>query len=1095
MFLKEYLSGSGNEKKILIVSRQARANQLLRRYERETGDTTRNVNCDTLGSVVDTIYRCEQSKVGFLEGERLIEDDEAVRLLRGVLFEQIDEGKIHYFASKQMLSFSVVKEIYKMVCLVRSNGWNGREEQESNDRIRDLKVVIPCFEALLAEKKLHDRVARYQAVEKIIRGWVDPKAELSLIFGAKFDYLKEETENFTGLEKTLLTLLGCDEVLLQAEDETSLDKLKEKLSGKTEFFRGYGSFNEVNYVANDILQKGTPFGNVTVLYSSSEQVPAITSALRGNKIPVSVVSSHSVKDNPYLGLIKSILTWAEDDYTESRLEEIFANPVIYAEYLKEITEEKKEGEGSEEELAVERAEEEELLEEQQALEMESIEETETDEGDDTNTASEVEIVSEERKKYKKVNALAGDQYFGHVLSAAKRRNERFKLGWGYERNVEFIQHEKEILNKDNDDLKKEIEENGPCVWKVNKNERRRVILDLHEALLAIFGQDGKEFGGEERPVLLYERLLAFMETYSKKRDLERAVGMGVLRNQREIIAGEMLEASFADNCKAIRELLDSAMVQDSSRSDTVTVQSLNDWRVLDRPLVYMIGLSLKEMLGKQVESPILTDEEMEDFLGEGEVPTLNHQMEQKKKNLDRTLSTFDGERIIFGYSSFDTGSHCINNPSGFFRNMLDIFSGEKRVKPEELPEFVYGNPKVDVVVERSKDIPEKAVLPKTIEAVFGEKTSSSLVESLLECPKKYAYGKLGIPENQYTEVSYDRWMDAALRGSFFHELSKRYCDEKLIRPATEAYDFSEEEIEECITRIVKEIAEEYLGTQPVACQGLVHEASEEMTQKALEYFQQLQSKLNGSELGWRVLMAEQRFEGATYDVEDYTGKKWSMTYNGEIDRVDYKIMPDERKVYLRIIDYKTGKKDKKEGVYNQGALYQYLLYREALMRTGKGKKAPEDDTFESMLQLVKEKVAELEEHNEKVDKEDLAKWDCVFQEFRYEFPMDSDKTGGKGKFPIIEDKNIEGINVTRMKSILTSIAEKKTYPDRLELYSAIKEFANEKRYGKTDTNLAVLQMAIEKEDKIVTGKRGSGEDYCKYCSYQELCTKRKAGDL
>lgn len=51
-----------------------------------------------------------------------------------------------------------------------------------------------------------------------------------------------------------------------------------------------------DYIANDILEKGLPLGGVTVLYSSANQLPAITAALRGNGIKADVVSSTEIPE-------------------------------------------------------------------------------------------------------------------------------------------------------------------------------------------------------------------------------------------------------------------------------------------------------------------------------------------------------------------------------------------------------------------------------------------------------------------------------------------------------------------------------------------------------------------------------------------------------------------------------------------------------------------------------------------------------------------------------------------------------------------------------------------------------------------------------
>ena len=143
-------------------------------------------------------------------------------------------------------------------------------------------------------------------------------------------------------------------------------------------------------------------------------------------------------------------------------------------------------------------------------------------------------------------------------------------------------------------------------------------------------------------------------------------------------------------------------------------------------------------------------------------------------------------------------------------------------------------------------------------------------------------------------------------------------------------------------------------------------------------------------------MAEQRFEGAVYELKDYLGNDYTLKVNGEIDRIDYTISTEEKKVYLRIVDYKTGKQEFKKKANSRGELFQYVLYREGLMNSGHGKR--DDDSECPMIELVKEKVKELENNSE------LSDWDFCFREFRYAFPMDSFKSSDI----TIADKYIEG---------------------------------------------------------------------------------------
>ena len=289
------------------------------------------------------------------------------------------------------------------------------------------------------------------------------------------------------------------------------------------FYRGYGSFNEASYVANDIFAKGYPFGNVLVLYSSDEQLPSISAALRGNDIPMNIVSSYPAKENAYVSLAKRIINWALADYSEKKLDAILSSPVI------------------------------------------SIEETDQDGN--------------------KKNLLSGQDYFKHVVEARNRRKNGFVLGWGYERNIEFLEHELKITDTDS--------------WKDT--------LKMHKSLLEIFGADGKAYDDKNTmcPKVIFTKLLDFIKEYSVKGN-EYAVGSDALKKISSAVSFENRKLALGEALTLIVEFLDGVTMSDEADNSSVTVRSMKDWSIPERPNVYMIGLSLKDMQGNTTESPVLS---------------------------------------------------------------------------------------------------------------------------------------------------------------------------------------------------------------------------------------------------------------------------------------------------------------------------------------------------------------------------------------------------------------------------------------------------------------------------------------------------------
>ncbi len=260
MILKDYLSEEKHKRRVLIVSDIARGQALIRIHEKRTGAAVRNVNCMTIGQMTDILYRYILSSEGYNNGYELLDDKEALMLFRGILINNIDRMK--FFNSEKMLDLATTREIFNKANLIRTNGWNGEERKEKNDRIEDLKFLISGYEDKLAAGKLMDRVSKETFVLEKLKAFDNVKDELDSVFFAETAYLSEDTEYFNGIESELLSILknAADPVINAFDTDLSFDSFL-NCKGKASFYKGYGSFNEASFVANDIFENKHVYAN------------------------------------------------------------------------------------------------------------------------------------------------------------------------------------------------------------------------------------------------------------------------------------------------------------------------------------------------------------------------------------------------------------------------------------------------------------------------------------------------------------------------------------------------------------------------------------------------------------------------------------------------------------------------------------------------------------------------------------------------------------------------------------------------------------------------------------------------------------------
>ena len=321
MNIYEYLNINEQRKRILIVPDMGKEQLLFSRYESENKKMVRNVVCMTLHQAAEHIYIYEQSEAGYEMEYALPDNKQSMMIFRDVLLNNI--AKLKYFTAENMLDMATVKDIYEKVQLVRGNGWSEGKVPADSERISDIRYLIDKYEEQLDNKKLMDEVGLYRYVCKLIDSWKDKEKELYYALGASVAYLKEVIENYSAIERKLLMKLitGKDNQVDMFPDSIMAKDIAQK-KPKALFYKGYGSYNEACYVANDILEKKLELGNVELIYSSSEQLPYIIAGLSGNGIRINITSDYPAADNEYISLVRRIIDWAEEDYSEKALEHI-----------------------------------------------------------------------------------------------------------------------------------------------------------------------------------------------------------------------------------------------------------------------------------------------------------------------------------------------------------------------------------------------------------------------------------------------------------------------------------------------------------------------------------------------------------------------------------------------------------------------------------------------------------------------------------------------------------------------------------------------------------------------------------------------------
>ena len=1077
--VSSYIEQEQNDKRILLVKKPSRIKSYVKslkaRLKHGDDKVVRNLEYKTVSALAKDVYFYRSAMEDSYD-KTAISDMEALVILKKILKENVPNCT--YFASESLITLGVVKEFFGAIKAVRSNGWSAAADKLASvnnraNRINDIKLVIDKYEEYLKKNNLADTVILLEdALEWIKTKGADSKL-LQEVFGhqVKISVLCDDFEESLTLEKdfAMACLEGTKgQMVAIFHDSNSIDID----SPKVKFFKGHGLKNESNYVVADILKNKYPLGKVKVVYASGSQQQYIEAAFRSNDIPVRMVTPVSMSSNSVIDLCRKILAWAKDDYSEKALEKVMGNSSIYVEgfFYKEKEKITKDEETSDDNKSNSNV---------SAIEINGI--MTDDESDRTEADEELDEIEEDlsktekRKKLKEqgflyYNYIGGTRYLEHVMNAKSRSEGRYDLAWGYDRNIAFLDNEEIILKANYDAKMQELgpdsEETVEGIREIERYTSRKRVIELHRALLNIFPKDKET---KLKPIAVYDLMLGFIKEFTKIRSLDYREARGALNLARPYIARE--EAmKLNDVIDYLDEALQDLKCGEKEAYDCPVIEKFSSWVNLDRDNVYFIGMSLKDFLGNSDESPVMRDRDWDELVQGDYKPTAKSRIEQRNRDFYRSLSTFMGDTISFGYSNYDIASHSEMGPSTAFRDLMERYS-DKSI--DSLQEFVYGK-STDSKKEALKDHSEYHK-----EFAINLKTSNTGIEELIECPKKYAYNKrLRVDMNEVVDKAdkQGEWLNPAQRGLFFHSVAEKYVEANLLLPTGKPIpeEVNTSSIDEIIFGKDGEsgLKGEYLKTIPYRSLGDVEKEIDLISEAAKAYFNKLHIDLSkGKDVGWRVLNGEIEFKGLIYNVKSYNKKTYKFELDGIIDRVDYRCSEAEKAIHIRIVDYKTGKQSTKDASKSMGGLTQHTIYRKAF-----------DDA------KIKNQIKKAIKAREGSTVKDYA---IKFDNFTYVFPMDEQK-----EIKILEkdlEKDIEDLGIVRLKTILTVLEDMKSnatniYPDKLDVFYKIKEYVS------SNAEVAEFAKSIAKDDEL-TSTKGNYTKGCKYCGYAKLCLKRRAGEI
>ena len=459
---------------------------------------------------------------------------------------------------------------------------------------------------------------------------------------------------------------------------------------------------------------------------------------------------------------------------------------------------------------------------------------------------------------------------------------------------------------------------------------------------------------------LYHRLLDFAAKYTNNKNMERNLILSALKEDMAVFERMSDQKDQKESIRLIEEHLKTKTIKNMEKDrGSVQVMKIQNLEVLERPYQYVIGLSAKQFQADTTESPVLSDDELERYLT-GTLHLARDNGKRLTENLKHSLETLNNGWIVMGYSTFDTVELKESSPSVFYLDYEDKYGKNENayitypVRKETIMICNHVEEDVENTVAEQQVSEEKDGGQEEIEQENKIiSLSPSGLQTLIKCPLSYYYQyELLVPRREFQGKEAHQWLNPANKGNLFHRTMEEYCTEQFLNK-----DFSEiKQDRNAFERIYQSALQQMAEEQAYSSEEIYRREAAENEKMIWNYLEDLQEEFRADyaeDKKWRILGLELPFDQLLYSVKDPLGEKNDIQigFKGSIDRLDAYLEKDGI-LWLRVIDYKTGKPSTKKTEIIADVQIQHVVYALAAEKYAKEHKKELENLFGGTIQNI-----------------------------------------------------------------------------------------------------------------------------------------------
>lgn len=395
--------------------------------------------------------------------------------------------------------------------------------------------------------------------------------------------------------------------------------------------------------------------------------------------------------------------------------------------------------------------------------------------------------------------------------------------------------------------------------------------------------------------------------------------------------------------------------------DMITVGDADRIRVSDKKVLFVVGANEGVFPAVSTGSFVLTENERRILKNQG-VELSDDGIDRMRKERLRVYSTVSipGDRLFVTYSlgSFKGEAmapseivtmvqtivpECekvdisLLDPADTVESVRSAFESaalhfhDNTVYSESVKKYVDNTEYSHMLVaaeKNAKKIPAKIENQDNSTGLFGKEMhiSSSRVEEFYKCPFKY-FCRYGLKAQSPEQASFNSRLNGMLVHWVLEKLFVEYGSKGL-------HEMSASQRKKVIDEQTEIYVNERMGGSSELT-GRLRYSVDRCKKSICEILERLAAEFSDSKFETKDVELKIEYDGeiAPYTVELADGGKAIL--GGIVDRVDTMASENGEKIYLRVVDYKTGGKDFKLSDIISGVNMQMLLYLACIFENGK----------------------------------------------------------------------------------------------------------------------------------------------------------------